>query len=114
MGWVQGLEGVTLVFVICGLLFVEEVGVPLPFAPGDLVLAIGGIAIAGGRVSAAAIVAGATIAKHVERDFSATAVRVLHGQEPPPEPIMQWMAPATLGGSLVPPAVPLDAVAQFA
>src|SRR5438067_2014778 len=62
VGWVQGLEGVTLVVVICGLLFVEEVGVPLPFAPGDLVLAIGGIAIAGGRVSAAAIVAGATIA----------------------------------------------------
>src|SRR5437868_12697190 len=32
-------------------MFVEEVGVPLPFAPGDLVLAIGGIAVAGGRVN---------------------------------------------------------------
>src|SRR5213082_476747 len=51
VGWVQGLEGVTLVFVICGLMFVEEVGVPLPFAPGDLVLAVGGIAVAGGRVN---------------------------------------------------------------
>ena len=49
--WVQGLQGVALVAVIGGLLFVEEVGVPLPFAPGDLVLAIAGIAIAGGRVN---------------------------------------------------------------
>src|SRR5436305_4392929 len=32
-------------------MFVEETGVPLPFAPGDLVLAIGGIAVAGGRVN---------------------------------------------------------------
>src|SRR6266550_4904498 len=32
-------------------MFVEEVGVPLPFAPGDLVLAVGGIAVAGGRVN---------------------------------------------------------------
>lgn len=51
ISWVQDLQGLTLVAVICGLLFVEEVGVPLPFAPGDVVLAIGGIAIAGGRVS---------------------------------------------------------------
>ena len=56
IGWVQGLEGVTLIAVICGLMFVEEVGVPLPFAPGDLVLAIGGIAIAGGRVNPAMFV----------------------------------------------------------
>src|SRR5947209_13940994 len=32
-------------------MFLEEVGVPLPFAPGDLVLAIGGIALAGGRAN---------------------------------------------------------------
>ena len=54
--WVQGLQGPALIAVICGFLFVEEVGVPLLFAPGDLVLAIGGIAIAGGRVNAAALV----------------------------------------------------------
>jgi energy-coupling factor transport system substrate-specific component len=51
IGWVQGLNGTTLITVICVLMFVEEAGVPLPFAPGDLVLAIGGIAIAGGRVN---------------------------------------------------------------
>lgn len=67
LGWIQGLEGGVLVAVICVLLFVEESGVPLPFAPGDLLLAIGGIGIAAGRVNpavlplaaVAAIVAGA-------------------------------------------------------
>jgi energy-coupling factor transport system substrate-specific component len=52
IGWVQGLEGLTLALVICGLLFLEEVGIPLPFAPGDLLLAIAGIAVAAGRVPA--------------------------------------------------------------
>src|SRR2546426_63244 len=42
-------------------MFIEEVGVPLPFAPGDLVLAIGGIAIAGGRVNAALFVGAVTV-----------------------------------------------------
>ena len=56
IGWVQGLEGVTLIAVICGLIFVEELGVPLFFAPGDIVLAVGGIAIAGGRVNPAMLV----------------------------------------------------------
>ena len=56
ISWVQGLEGTTLTVAICALMFIEEVGVPLPFAPGDLVLAIGGIAIAGGRVNAALFV----------------------------------------------------------
>jgi energy-coupling factor transport system substrate-specific component len=51
LAWIQGLEGLGLVAAICGLLFIEECGVPLPFAPGDLVLAIAGIAIAGGRVN---------------------------------------------------------------
>src|SRR5262249_57839803 len=49
--WIQGLEGLTLAAVICGFLFVEESGVPVPFAPGDLLLAIGGIAIVAGKVN---------------------------------------------------------------
>jgi|SRR5215467_6647833 len=49
--WIQGLEGLTLAAVICGFLFVEETGVPVPFAPGDLLLAIGGIAIVAGKVN---------------------------------------------------------------
>jgi len=61
IGWVQGLNGATLIAVICGLMFLEEVGVPLPFAPGDLVLAIGGIAIAAGRVNAWLFVPAVTV-----------------------------------------------------
>jgi energy-coupling factor transport system substrate-specific component len=57
ISWVQALQGPTLVAVICGLMFIEETGVPLPFAPGDLVLAIGGIAVAGGRVNPVMLVA---------------------------------------------------------
>lgn len=48
LGWVQGLNGLVLALTLGGLLFIEEVRVPLPFAPGDLLLAIGGIAIAAG------------------------------------------------------------------
>src|ERR1700682_5450900 len=59
LAWIQGLQGIGLVAAICGLLFIEEAGVPIPFAPGDLVLAIAGIAIAGGRVNAVVMVAAA-------------------------------------------------------
>jgi energy-coupling factor transport system substrate-specific component len=73
IGWVQGLEGLTLAVVICALLFLEETGVPLPFAPGDLLLAIAGIAIAAGKVqpvpmvlgTLAAIVGGAVVGREI-------------------------------------------------
>ena len=57
LAWVQGLDGLVLALVIGGLLFVEEVGVPLPLAPGDLILAIGGIAIAAGKIPAVELIA---------------------------------------------------------
>jgi energy-coupling factor transport system substrate-specific component len=56
---IQSLEGGALLAVICILLFLEECGLPLPFAPGDLLLAVGGIAIAGGRINPAVFVAAA-------------------------------------------------------
>lgn len=59
--WVQGLNGTTLIVAICVLMFIEETGVPLPFAPGDLVLAIAGIAVAGGRVNPVALVAAVAV-----------------------------------------------------
>jgi energy-coupling factor transport system substrate-specific component len=59
--WVQALQGPALVAVICGLMFIEETGVPLPFAPGDLVLALGGIAVAGGRVNPVMLVAAVAV-----------------------------------------------------
>jgi len=52
MAAIENLNGLVLVAVIAGFLLVEESGIPLLFAPGDLLLAIGGIAIAAGRVQA--------------------------------------------------------------
>jgi membrane-associated protein len=48
--------------LLCGLLFVEETGVPLPFAPGELVLVAGGLLIASGGLNPLAFVPLATIA----------------------------------------------------
>src|SRR5437016_11100417 len=62
MTFIENLGGMALILTICCLLFIEELGVPLPFAPGDIVLAIGGIAIAGGRASAAALVGAVAVA----------------------------------------------------
>src|SRR5579864_1921032 len=47
---IASLSGYLLVVVIAGLLFIEETGVPLPFAPGDVLLLIAGIAIASDTV----------------------------------------------------------------
>lgn len=62
LGWIQALQGPTLIGIICALLFLEEVGVPIFFAPGDLLLAIAGIAIAAGRVNPVLMVAAALVA----------------------------------------------------
>jgi membrane-associated protein len=47
----EHLHGFTLLAALCLLIFVEECGVPLPFAPGDLLLAICGLAIRRGGLS---------------------------------------------------------------
>jgi energy-coupling factor transport system substrate-specific component len=73
IAWIQGLDGLTLGAAICLLLFIEEAGVPLPIAPGDLLLAVAGIGIAAGKVSpvvmplaaTASIVAGAMVGREV-------------------------------------------------
>jgi membrane-associated protein len=44
------LHGPALLAVICLLIFVEECGVPIPFAPGDLLLAVCGLAIRNGDI----------------------------------------------------------------
>lgn len=56
------LDGDLLTGVISALLFIEELGVPLPFAPGDLMLIIGGVAIASGTVQATAFVPAVVLA----------------------------------------------------
>jgi membrane protein DedA with SNARE-associated domain len=47
---IGSLSGDLLMVVIAGLVFVEETGIPIPFAPGDLLLIIAGIAIASDTV----------------------------------------------------------------
>lgn len=69
MEFVQGLFGPVAIAVICGLLFVEEMGIPLPMFPASGLLLVGGVMIAAGDVAwyifvpaaYVAAVAGATI-----------------------------------------------------
>jgi membrane protein DedA with SNARE-associated domain len=51
-----GLSGYPLIGVICGLIMLEELGLPMPMAPGDLLLVLTGISIATGRVNPIAVV----------------------------------------------------------
>src|SRR3979411_572493 len=50
IGSIASLSGDLLIGVIAGLVFIEETGIPVPFAPGDLLLIIAGIAIASDTV----------------------------------------------------------------
>ena len=50
IGSIASLSGDLLIGVIAGLVFIEESGIPVPFAPGDLLLIIAGIAIASDTV----------------------------------------------------------------
>ena len=91
---IENLGGMALILAICALLFVEELGVPLPFAPGDIVLAIGGIAVAGGRVNPVllcgltlvAIIVGATLGREITALLGWTRLmriaRPLHAEKP--------------------------------
>lgn len=48
MSYLQGLHGVVAIVLLCSLLFAEEAGIPLPFAPGEVVLMAGGLLVAAG------------------------------------------------------------------
>ncbi len=54
---IASLSGDLLIAVIAGLVFIEETGIPVPFAPGDLLLIIAGIAIASDTVEPVPMVA---------------------------------------------------------
>jgi membrane protein DedA with SNARE-associated domain/uncharacterized RDD family membrane protein YckC len=58
----QHLSGDLLVLSIAGLLFIEESGIPLPFAPGDVLLLIAGISIASGSVNAVVMTVAVVVA----------------------------------------------------
>jgi membrane protein DedA with SNARE-associated domain len=59
---ISSLSGDLLIGVIAGLVFIEETGIPIPFAPGDLLLIIAGIAIASDTVDPVPIVAALLLA----------------------------------------------------
>src|SRR2546429_9172174 len=59
---ISNLSGDLLIAVIAGLAFIEESGVPVPFAPGGLLLMIAGIAIASGTVEPVPMVAALLLA----------------------------------------------------
>ena len=48
MTFLQGLHGGVALALLCSLLFTEEAGVPLPFAPGELTCLAAGLLIASG------------------------------------------------------------------
>lgn len=59
---IGSLSGDLLIAVIAGLVFIEESGIPVPFAPGDLLLMIAGIAIASDTVDPIPMVAALLVA----------------------------------------------------
>src|SRR5438067_12618682 len=62
IGSIATLSGDLLIGVIAGLVFVEETGIPVPFAPGDLLLIIAGVAIASDTVDPAPMVSALLLA----------------------------------------------------
>lgn len=53
MSFLSSLHGGLALLVLCGLIFLEEAGVPLPLFPGDLLLVAGGVLIASGSLQPA-------------------------------------------------------------
>lgn len=51
MNYLLAFHGTMAALVLCALLFAEETGVPVPLAPGDLILVAAGLLIASGDLS---------------------------------------------------------------
>ncbi len=62
MNFLQGLHGAVALALLLGLLFAEEAGVPLPFAPGELTLLVAGLLIASGGLNPYAFIPLALVA----------------------------------------------------
>lgn len=62
MTFLPAFHGVLAILVLTALIFVEETGVPLPLAPGDLILISAGVLIASGAISPWAFVPAAIAA----------------------------------------------------
>ena len=51
VNFLSGLHGAVALALLPALLFAEEAGVPLPFAPGELTLLVAGLLIASGGLN---------------------------------------------------------------
>jgi len=114
---ISNLSGDLLIGVIAGLVFIEESGVPVPFAPGDLLLMIAGIAIASGTVEpvpmVAALLLATVIGAMIGREIFATvgqpavmrvadALRFRPALERAIHLLRRGGAPAVFAGRLIP------------
>ena len=50
MDFLSGLHGGLAAILLCGLLLIDEAGVPLPLAPNEILLIVGGLLMAGGTL----------------------------------------------------------------
>jgi membrane protein DedA with SNARE-associated domain len=62
MNFLEGIHGAVALGLLGGLLFAEEAGVPLPFAPGELTLLVAGLLIASGGLNPALFIPLALVA----------------------------------------------------
>ena len=114
---IASLSGDLLILVIAGLVFIEESGIPVPFAPGDLLLMIAGIAIASDTVDAVpmvsallvATIVGAMIGREVFAAVGrpalmrvADALRFRPALERATQLLRRGGAPAVFAGRLIP------------
>jgi membrane protein DedA with SNARE-associated domain len=51
MAFIEGLHGTIAVIALCGLLFIDEAGMPIPVAPNEVLLLVAGLLIASGGIS---------------------------------------------------------------
>jgi membrane-associated protein len=114
---IASLSGDLLILVIAGLIFIEESGIPVPFAPGDLLLMIAGIAIASDTVEpipmigalAVATIGGAMVGREVFAAVgrpalmrAADALRFRPALERAAHLLRRGGAPAVFAGRLIP------------
>lgn len=87
MTFLAHLHGPVFLAVLCLVVFVEECGVPMPFAPGDLLLTLCGLTIRTGRMNPVlavaavyvATVAGAVAGREVFALAGMRLLRLLNG-----------------------------------
>ena len=52
MNLIVGVHGTVALVLLCAMLFIDEAGVPLPFAPNELLLIVAGLLISTHGLSA--------------------------------------------------------------